>query len=279
MKEEKIIFITGCSSGIGAALAEEFHRQGHKVYATGRHIESMSELSHNGIRTLVLDVTNSDHIDHAIKTVQDEVGHIDILINNAGFLQVGPLIECEQNEMRCQFDTNVFAPIALSRAAFPLLQKSADARIVNIGSISGILTTPFIGVYCASKAALQALTEVLRMELAPFGIRVLHVQTGFIASNLRKPEAIKLCRDSHSLYKPIETYAKTVMTNGERGAMPTKIFAKKLVDLLLQSNPPSNIPLGPKSRFLKFVKRLLPTRLLDRLLSKGIGLDQLKKKR
>jgi len=275
MPSQQIILITGCSTGIGAALAEEFHRLGHRVFATARRIESLAPLAQKGVRTLVLDVDSADSIAAAMAAVQAEAGRIDVLINNAGFGQFGAVIDMGLDEMRRQFDTNVFAPVVVARAALPLLRNSARPCIANIGSISGIVTTPFSGVYCASKAALHALSEALRMELAPFGLRVVIVQPGGIVSDFGKSGQAHARLPEHSLYKPIERFVLGRAKASQRGAMPADTFARGIAAALLRPDPDPVIRLGTHSTRLPFLKRWLPVRLLDRKLRKAFGLDRL----
>lgn len=150
------ILITGCSSGIGAALAREFHRLGHTVYATARRPESLASLQQTGLRTLTLDVNDDASIAAAMDVMRSEQGRLDVLVNNAGFSQVGAVLDLQRNDLRRQYETNVIAPIAVTRAA--------GAVIANIGSIVDLFTTPFAGAYWSSKAALHALSDALRME-------------------------------------------------------------------------------------------------------------------
>ena len=270
-----IVFITGCSSGIGAALAEEFHRRGLRVIATARRVESLSALADKGVRTLALDVDDAGSIAATMLAVEREFGRIDLLINNAGFGQFGAVVDVGLDEMRRQFDTNVFAPVVVSRAALPLLRRSAHARIANVGSISGIVTTPFSGVYCASKAALHALSEALRMELAPFGVRVVIVQPGGITSNFGHAGEAHASLPAGSLYKPIERFVLGRARASQRGAMPVDAFARALAETLVRPDPPAVLRLGTHSTRLPFLKRWLPARLLDRKLGKTFGLDRL----
>ena len=270
-----IVFITGCSSGIGAALAEEFYRRGQRVVATARRVESLAALAGKGVRTLALDVDDADSVAAAMAAVEREAGRIDLLINNAGFGQFGAVIDMGRDEMRHQFDTNVFAPVVFSRAALPLLRKSASACIANIGSISGIVTTPFSGVYCASKAALHSLSEALRMELAPFGVRVVIVQPGGIVSEFGKAGETHARLPENSLYKPIERFVLGRARASQQGAMPADAFARALADALLRPDPPPVFRLGTHSTRLPFLKRWLPTGMLDRKLRQAFGLDRL----
>ena len=135
------ILITGCSSGIGAAMAEEFHKQGHRVFASARRPESLAPLADKGIKTLPLDVNDEASIAAAMASVESAAGQLDMLVNNAGFSQVGAVLDLQREDLRAQYETNVIAPIAVTRAALPLLRAAVSAngsaRVVNVGSIVG----------------------------------------------------------------------------------------------------------------------------------------------
>ena len=184
---QKTILITGCSSGIGAALAREFAKRGHRVYATARRAEALAALEAEGIRGLALDVNDDASIANALDTVQREAGHLDLLVNNAGFSQVGAVVDLTREDLRRQFETNVIAPMAVTAQAMPLLRaavsSNGSAVVANVGSIVGLFTTPFAAAYCSSKAAVHSLTDALRMELAPFGIHVVSIQPGGVRSS------------------------------------------------------------------------------------------------
>ncbi|MCB1849145.1 MAG: SDR family NAD(P)-dependent oxidoreductase, partial [Halieaceae bacterium] len=144
-----VILITGCSSGIGAAMASELHRRGQRVYATARRPESLAPLAEQGLQTLALDVNDDASIAAAIAAVQAREGRLDMLVNNAGFSQVGAVVDLSREALRRQYETNVIAPVAVTRAALPLLRAGVAtggrATLVNVGSIVGLFTTPFAG--------------------------------------------------------------------------------------------------------------------------------------
>ncbi|MDO9194859.1 SDR family oxidoreductase [Rhodoferax sp.] len=275
MTNPKTVLITGCSSGIGEALAQEFHRRGHRVIATARRVESLQALAKLGMLTLALDVNDGASIAAALTALQGEVEHIDILINNAGYGQFGAVMDAEPDDLRRQFETNVFAPVALSRAALPLLRKRGSACIANMGSISGIVTTPFAGVYCASKAALHALSDAMRMELAPLGVRVVTIQPGGIASKFGATGEAHVKLPQGSLYAPISRFVLGRAKASQRGATPVDDFAREVTDHLLQADPPAVCRTGAQSTRLPLLKRWLPTRMLDQKMQKLFGLDQL----
>lgn len=277
---QRTILITGCSSGIGAALAVELHRRGHRVYATARRQEALAPLLALGIGIDTLDVNDDASIAAALSRIEREVGQLDMLINNAGFSQVGAVVDLSREDLRQQYETNVIAPIAVTRAALPLLRAArADGRkamVVNVGSIVGVLTTPFAGAYCSSKAAIHSLSDALRMELAPFGIEVVMIQPGGVRSAFgdHAEAAIRLPADS--LYRPMENGIHARAQAGQRDATPAETFVVPVVDALLRAAPPAIIRGGKNSVRLPLLKKLLPLRTFDGLVSRVFGLDRFK---
>ena len=278
MKTKKVILITGCSSGIGEALAKAFHAQGDLVYATARHMESLASLKESGIKTLELDVNNMTHAQAVIASIEKEHTHLDMLINNAGYAAMGPLIELSLQDLRQQFETNVFAPIQLAQLALPLLRASnKSGLIVNMGSISGLLVSPFSGAYCASKSALHALSDALRLELRPFGIRVITVQPGAIRSKFGETASRGvLHRVTNSLYAPIEGAIHARANASQEHPTSTSVFATALVRALSKTNPRTTIRLGRGSFLFPWLKRWIPNIWLDQILSLKFKLFRLK---
>jgi NAD(P)-dependent dehydrogenase (short-subunit alcohol dehydrogenase family) len=277
---QRTVLITGCSSGIGAALAAELHRRGHRVYATARKPETLAPLLAMGISTLPLDVNDDASIAAAMARVESECGRLDMLINNAGFSQVGAVVDLTREDLRKQYETNVVSPIAVTRAALPLLRAASAARggavVVNVGSIVGILTTPFAGAYCSSKAALHSLSDALRMELAPFAIDVVTVQPGGVRSAFgdHAEEALRLPPDS--LYRPVERGIRARAQAGQQGATPVDAFVVPVVDALLRDKPAAIIRGGHNSVRLPLLKKLLPLRTFDALVCRAFGLHRFK---
>jgi NAD(P)-dependent dehydrogenase (short-subunit alcohol dehydrogenase family) len=277
---QRTVLITGCSSGIGAAMALELYKQGLKVYATARRPETLAPLAEQGIATLALDVNDDASIEAAIAHIGAEVGSLDMLVNNAGFSQVGPVVDLTRDDLRAQYETNVIAPVVMCRAALPLLRKAAgsggEALVVNVGSIVGLFTTPFAGAYCSSKAAIHSLSDALRMELAPFGIRVVMIQPGGVRSAFgdHAEEAMRLPDDS--VYQGMAAGVQARAQAGQQGATPVQEFIVPVVASLLRSPPPAIIRGGKGSIKFPLLKKLLPLRLFDAQVSKVFGLDRFK---
>ncbi len=275
---KKIILITGCSSGIGAALALEFHRRGHTVFATARRPAALAPLAEKGIRTLAIDV-NDDASIAAAAVIESEGGQVDVLINNAGFSQVGAVIDLSRDDLRRQYETNVIAPVAVTRAFLPMLRAAAArngmAVVANVGSIVGLFATPFAGAYCSSKAAIHSLSDALRMELAPFAVRVVTIQPGGVRSSFgnHAEEALRL--PPGSLYLPVEDGVRARAQAGQNDATPAEEFVRPVVDALLAKTPPIVVRGGKNSVKLPLLKKLLPTAMFDAKLSRIFGLDRL----
>ena len=273
------VLITGCSTGIGRALAAEFIKQGHQVTATARRVETLADLAAQGALVDTLDVTDQDSIEAAVSNALDRCGHIDMLINNAGFGLMGPLLEVGLDDFRRQLDTNVTGQLAVAQALAPHMIKLGYGRIVNVGSVSGLLTTPFAGAYCASKAALHAVSDALRMELAPFGIEVITLQSGGVASSFGDTAAQWLEKGitEDSLYYPIKRYMEGRAKAGQEKAMQASDFAHRVAAAVTAEQPPALLRLGEKSTIMPLYKIVVPIRGLDRFLRKKFGLEKLKR--
>jgi len=277
---QKTILITGCSSGIGAALAREFAKRGHRVYATARRAEALAALEAEGIRGLALDVNDDSSIARALDTVSREAGRLDLLVNNAGFSQVGAVVDLTREDLRRQFETNVIAPMAVTAQAMPLLRaavaKNGGAVVANVGSIVGLFTTPFAAAYCSSKAAVHSLTDALRMELKPFGIHVVSIQPGGVRSSFGEHAEASVRLPENSLYQPVAGGIRARAQAGQQGAMAAEVFAVPVVAALLRNSPPRVIRAGTNSVRLPLLKRWLPAAMFDAKLSKLFGLDALR---
>lgn len=263
------VLITGCSSGIGRALAHAFRDAGHQVWATARKPQDVDQLNAAGFTARQLDVNDAE----ALARLAEELPQLDILINNAGYGAMGPLLDGGVEAMRQQFETNVFAVVGVTRALFGHLRRSRGL-VVNIGSVSGVLVTPFAGAYCASKAAVHGLSDALRLELAPFGIRVMEVQPGAIesqfASNAQQQAEQVLATDSP--WWPLREQVQARARASQDRPTPAAVFAQGLLAATGKSPVPALVRIGNGSTALPLIARLLPQRVLDWVLRKRFGL-------
>lgn len=272
----RVVLITGCSTGIGRALAEAFIANGDTVLATARNASTLTGLN---CEHFALDVNDADSITALINNISQRYKQIDVLVNNAGVANMGPVASMPLNTLRQQLETNTIAPIAMLQASLPLLQASPKPMLVNVGSVSGILTTPFAGAYCASKRALHALSDALRMELAPLGIRVVTIQPGGVTSALGDNASAEVDSwlNEDNLYWPLRDDIIGRAKAQQEGATPADEFASQIVRKLSEAEPEPIIRAGAKSNLLPALERWVPTRKLDALLSKKFGLGKLKR--
>lgn len=182
----KVVLITGCSSGIGAETAGYLAGRGHTVYATARRVEALEPLVAKGCRARPLDVTDEASMRAAVAAIEAEHGAVGALVNNAGYSQSGALESVALDDIRRQFETNVFGLIRMCQLVLPGMRRAGAGRIVNIGSMGGRLTFPGGGVYHATKYALEALSDALRFEVQGFGVQVVLIEPGLIVTDFAK---------------------------------------------------------------------------------------------
>lgn len=178
--KSKPVLITGCSTGIGKASAQRLAKAGWKVVATARKPETLSDLSAIGCQTLALDVADDASMSYAVETISNEHGSVGALINNAGYSQSGAVESVPLDQARAQFETNVFGLARLSQLVLPGMREAGSGRILNISSMGGKLVIPGGGWYHATKYAVEALSDAMRFEVAPFGVDVVIIEPGAI---------------------------------------------------------------------------------------------------
>jgi NAD(P)-dependent dehydrogenase (short-subunit alcohol dehydrogenase family) len=274
MNPMPVVLITGCSSGIGRAMADAFKAAGHEVWATARKPADVQVLAAAGFTAVQVDVNDSAALARLTEQLEAHGKGLDVLINNAGYGGIGPLLDGGVEAMRRQFETNVFSIVGVTRALFGLLRKN-KGLVVNIGSVSGVLVTPFGGAYCASKAAVGAMSDALRMELAPFGIRVMEVQPGAIDTQFAKNashEAEQVIQEG-SPWWPLREGIRARANASQTNPTPASDFARDVLAAVSKPNPPRLLRSGNGSRALPLMARLLPKAVLERILSKRFKLQ------
>lgn len=203
-KMPRVVLITGCSTGIGRDLAGRLTQAGHIVVATARNAKTLEDLP--AALKLSLDVTRPDSINKAVAQTLQKFGRIDVLVNNAGYALRGALEEVPDEQTQQIFNVNVFGVLRMIRAVAPHMRGQGTGRIINISSIAGKLVTPVNGIYSATKFALEALNDALRLELAPFGVQVILVEPGAIKTHFddtAQVHAQKIISNSNSPYQPL----------------------------------------------------------------------------
>lgn len=273
--EAPATLITGCSSGIGRALVGAFVERGHRVLAMARDPTDVEALAGGGVRAARLDVTEPQSIAAAVDALLEWTGRVDVVVNNAGYGLVAPLAEVGLEDLRAQLETNLIGMVAVTQAVLPRMLEQRWGRVVNIGSVSGVTTTPFGGAYSASKAAVHMVSDAMRMELAPFGIQVVTVQPGAVDSRFgdNAMGGVEAYR-SGSLYSPVYDSLVARVRLSQNSPTPADSFARGLVRAVTKARPPAVVRMGRGSRILPLLA-LLPAAVRDRVLSKRFGLDRL----
>ena len=268
----RVALITGCSSGLGEALARECLDQGYHVIATARRPEHIS-LDHPHLHKRALDLNDAEHLAAMSQQIVEEFGELALLINNAGYGFIGPLLEVDPGKLAAQLQTNSIAPLELVQNLLPMLKRGST--VVNIGSVSAHLVTPFAGSYCASKAALHALSDALRLELAPFGIRVMVVRAGAIRSRFADRAETELqTPNAQSPYASLSDAIAERARLSQKSASDASEVARDILAAAQRDNCPAYIGVAKGNRMLYRLSKL-PAELRDRILSRRFGLSRL----
>jgi NAD(P)-dependent dehydrogenase (short-subunit alcohol dehydrogenase family) len=241
----RVWLITGASSGFGRAIAEAALARGDSVAATARRTDALADLdADDRLLVIPLDVTDAAQREAAVAQAVERFGRVDVLVNNAGRTQVGAVEETTDDELRYLFDLHFFAPAALTRAVLPHMRSQGGGAIVQMSSVGGQVTAPGFGAYCATKFALEGLTETLRDEVAPFGIHTLIVEPGAFRTGLFRPDAAYMS-------EPMNEYADTVGPtrayvrdgHNQQAGDPAKA-ADAIIAALDADEPPLRLVLG-----------------------------------
>ena len=280
LQDRPAVVVTGVSSGIGLAIAEDLLSRGYRVFGSVRRLADAEGLIAQwpaAFIPLVFDLTDIDQLKDVVKQVRVSLAGqgLAALVNNAGISHSGPLMHQPLEEIRKIFEVNVFGLIAITQAFLPLLGARSDpvhppGRVVNIGSVSGGITVPFMGAYSASKHAVEAFSQGLRRELRPFGIEVSSVEPGFIRSKMFDKAAPAKAIDSYAdttYVEPWQQFNRSLLEQ-ERNAKSPGIVARAVLHAIESPIPRTRYPLDPLWR----VGWLLPDRVFDRLIFKALGI-------
>ena len=247
---DKVWLITGSSTGLGRALAQAVLERGYHLVATARQPEQLKELSDrypDRVTTIALDVTNAQSIQQAVEAALNAYNRIDVLVNNAGYGTVGAIEEVNDDDARRQFDTNLFGAINVTRAILPTLREQRSGHILNISSANGISAFAGVGIYSATKFALEAISEALAQEVKPLGIKVTIIEPGSSRTNFSSRALSTL---SHQINDYAQTSGRIVQRLQERDGKqpndPAKAAAA-MIQVVESDNPPLRLALGEDS--------------------------------
>jgi NAD(P)-dependent dehydrogenase (short-subunit alcohol dehydrogenase family) len=247
---DKVWLITGSSTGLGRALAQAVLERGYHLVATARQPEQLKELSDrypDRVTTIALDVTNAQSIQQAVEAALSAYDRIDVLVNNAGYGTLGAIEEVSDDDIKRQFDTNLFGALNLTRAVLPTMREQQSGHILNISSVGGVASAAGIGIYSATKFALEGLSEALAQEVKPLGIKVTIIEPGAFRTDFR---GRSLVVPTHTISDYAETSYKTMQrtqaNNGNQPGDPSKAAAA-IIQVVESENPPLRLALGEDS--------------------------------
>jgi NAD(P)-dependent dehydrogenase (short-subunit alcohol dehydrogenase family) len=246
--------ITGCSSGVGAACAESFAQAGFTVFATARSPESLTPLAQLGCVTRALDVTDVGSIDRVVAEIEREHGGLDVLVNNAGYGQQGAFEELSLDDFRAQLETNLIGAVAVTQRVLPRMRARGRGRILMISSMGGRLAFPGGAAYHASKYALEAAADVLRFEVARFGVDVVIVEPGLVASDYGATALARLAGGSSSAYAAFTQGLRAALERSFAGEVPgistVADVAKAIVEAATEVPAPTRVVVGAMAKEL-----------------------------
>ena len=270
------VLVTGASSGIGLATSLYLAEKGYSVLATSRSIERLADLQDQAlgrrlpVTPVELDINSDQAVEDVVPRLIKEHGGIDVLVNNAGYGLWGPVESLSIDELKDQFETNLFAVLRVTKAVLPGMVAEGRGTIINISSVEGRLGTPFIGGYASSKFALEGMSEVLRVELWPLGVRVALVQPGLFRTDFHDNQVVAERADSDDL--PYRQYVDRYRARRGRydrlAGDPIKV-ARVVHKIARSRRPRFRYPVGPEARLGMLAARFLPERLFQTLLSRA----------
>jgi NAD(P)-dependent dehydrogenase (short-subunit alcohol dehydrogenase family) len=265
----RAVLITGCSSGIGHATAERLAADGWKVYATARRPEAIADLKNAGCQTLALDVTDEQSMSAAVAAVNDAEGAVGVLVNNAGYSQSGAVETVPLDQVRRQFETNVFGLVRMCQLALPGMREQGWGKIVNISSMGGRLTFPGGGFYHATKYSVEALSDALRFEVRGFGVDVILIEPGLIVTKFGEvaSSSVDAAEDDGPYGDFNRAVAKTTAEAYKGplvklGAGPEAV-AKTIAKAIKSGHPKPRYAVTPSAHLMITQRRLTPDRVWD----------------
>ena len=265
--QSKAVLITGCSTGIGRATAEHLAEKGWTVYATARRPETIEDLRAKGCRTLALDVTDEDSMRAAVQEVEAAEGAVGVLVNNAGYSQSGAVESVQIDDIRAQFETNVFGLVRMSQLVLPGMRGQQWGKIVNVSSMGGKLTFPGGGIYHGTKHAVEAISDALRFEVRKFGVDVIVIEPGLIKTQFAEAAVGKIESGTTSNGPYAEFNAAVAEATagayegplGKLGGGPEDV-AHKIAKAISRRRPRTRYPVTPSARMILAMHTMLTDR-------------------
>ena len=262
MANQKIAVVTGSSSGIGLETAIHLAKNGFKTYATMRNtnksdtIKQRSQSENLPIEILQLDVTDDESVKNAINIIVKKEGQIDVLVNNAGYAILGAVEDLSPEEIRDQFETNVFGVYRTTQAVLPTMRKQKNGRIITIGSIAGFTGMPIASAYVASKFAVEGFTESLKHEVSPFGIHACVIEPGVIKTHIMEKTPVAKKSVENSAYSEItQAIGKTMGEMMENQSSPPSVVAEAVLKAATTENPETRYTAGEDAKMIQQARK------------------------
>jgi NAD(P)-dependent dehydrogenase (short-subunit alcohol dehydrogenase family) len=260
-ENQRVALVTGVSSGIGQACAAHLAARGFRVYGTSRRPAANAA---GGITLLTADVTDDTSVEQAVATVLDREGQLHVVVNNAGMGIAGPLESTTTEQAKRQLEVNFFGALRVCRAVLPAMRSQRSGYIVNIGSIGGLIAIPYQAMYSASKFALEGMSEALRMEVRPFGIRVVIIEPGDHKTSITQNRTLTGLPGGADVYRPSFESALAKTAHDEQSGPGPEQIARLLYRIVNQRNPRLRYTVGPiPQRAAVWLKRLAPNSLVE----------------
>ena len=260
MADQKVAVVTGSSSGIGLETAIHLAKNGFKTYATMRNLgksDTIKSQSENlPIEILQLDVTDDESVKNAINTIVDKEGRIDVLVNNAGYALMGSVEDLSSEEVKNQFDTNVYGPFRTIREVLPTMRKQKSGRIITISSINGFAGMPIISAYASSKFAVEGLTESLRHEVSQFGIHVCVVEPGAIRTGIMETTPVaKKAMENPAYADLLQAFGKIAEDMMKNRSSPPSVVAEAVLEAATSENPETRYTAGEDAKMMQQARK------------------------
>ena len=270
MSEQQVVLVTGASSGVGKATTQVLARNGFRVFGTSRNPSGNG--STPGVTMLPLDVRSDASVAACVSAVSHQAGRLDVLVNNAGYELAGALEEISLDEAKAQFETNFFGVLRMVNAVLPGMRERRSGRIINLTSLSGISPIPFMGIYSASKFAMDGYTEVLRHEVRPFGILVSQVEPGFLKTPMmdHRQTAARRIAD----YDPWRQRAYDAFRAHEEKGPGPEVVAETILKIATSNRPRLRYLVGQQAKVVTRLRQFLPAAAFEQGTRSTFKLDQ-----
>lgn len=279
------VLVTGATDGLGRATAILLAERGYRVFAGGRNVERRAELERLAgekklsLEALDLDVTNDDSVEAAVGEIERRGGPVAVLVNNAGIGIGAAMEEISLADMRKQFETNLFAVLRVTQRVLPEMRQRRRGRIVNMSSVAGKIASPIMGPYCASKHALEAVSDSMRLELYPYGVHVILIEPGYISTSIGRNSMELSASYSNSAprspYGPVYEAFRNSFAKSMRTSRTTPADCAAVILRAIETNHPrARYTVTPEAKMALRMRRLLSDRLFDKMLRKSMRLEE-----